>query len=333
MENNIRLKINTIRRLIGIAQIEESFEVLIDFVVRIKSVYKNEVIVLYSEYNSLIKKENLGIGEFNDKKNRIILSILKILDSIEKEEKNSRSEHLDNGEIEQKVDLLEKNIDLLLNEIIYTKNKWFISLKNSSHWNNLLPNTIDCLESNNIALNDRNLDNYYYVVEKYLKAVKNEFYVKIFHPFRDKLLSEIGEEKELENELRQFEQIPSISFIYDEMSEFIKTGEHIFTLYQMCNFIFNNGFYREFGHKPQSEILSVTSFISSIIEISMRELVKESVKIRNINELERNLLHLVERTMVLEKEGDTYELIFTEEDARLTEENVIKVLINLHFKN
>lgn len=342
MDENISTRFKTIRRLIANAQIEKAFKELLELLFETKSSFKNQTILLYSDFNRIKNREELGIGEYNKERNRIIFALLGMIDSLEVREDNllEKRHEIDSYQIvdnlKSRVNLLEKNIDLLTEESFAVKNSLFKSLKNSTLWDRLLPKSKEIIESNNIILNDRNLNNYLFVIDEYLKLIKNELFQRVFIRYKNIISDEVinYSGNSLSKKIN-YDFGPNYVYNYSKtFSRFLLTGNLDFSLYKMCHHIFIYGLNRHFGSPDNLVFDNWDKKETRIFRTVFKDIICKELFIKSIDELENNLLLLISRTQIIENIAleDKEFIVYTEKEAREIEETVIKVLINLQFK-
>jgi len=181
---NIHTHIEIIRRYVINAKTSRALEELGS----LSSTYfdkerKNDIVTLHSEYNRLKREEELGFGYYNKELNRINATILSILDGFEiqipKEDTREKSE------VEERFELLEKNIEIILDLQYSQLNGYYSSFKRSKLWFDLEEKSKEAFDSIAIAESEDNLDNYSFIMEELKNILILELQVKLFVPFRD----------------------------------------------------------------------------------------------------------------------------------------------------
>lgn len=203
--NNTKLHIETIRRYITNAQEDKAFNELLDLVSRKFPDRKNEAILLCSDYNSHSRNRHLGIGEFAKGKNRIILGLLEMLDNLEAMVPETPDQNPASADfnIYEKLNLLEKNIQLILDIQYNQTNGNYLSFRNSSLWKDLEKESRELFEEIYLSEREMNLDNHAYVRANLAKVLEIEFNNKLFDPFR-KAYSIDPKDSEAKDQRNQF---------------------------------------------------------------------------------------------------------------------------------
>ncbi|MEZ4988322.1 MAG: hypothetical protein R2795_25395 [Saprospiraceae bacterium] len=183
-------------------KLPQAIELLIEHCKSNESTNLNEVKLLSSQFHTIERKENIGLGEFNNEINRIAKAVLSILT----EERDAVKIEYDNDlDIGKQIKILEEKIDRITELMIKREGLKDLKIEKEYFWPNLEDTSRNYLYSAELNFYHEDiLYDYSSVVIQYSKAIENEFINKILIPYKTylELLKKSSPEIIIEDRLR-----------------------------------------------------------------------------------------------------------------------------------
>ena len=183
--------IQLVRQFIINAETSEALNSLFNYVQPLPNKDRtNEVILLLSDFNELLKKNRKGLGEYNEEKNRINLAVLSILNELEEESEPDDDPAIPVSPdvlfagINQKLDLLEGQLQMIHHQMERLLDDGMERFQHSAIWKDLEKKTRDHILAAIAMERDKYLDNYSMVILEMGNALEHELRTKLFQPYK-----------------------------------------------------------------------------------------------------------------------------------------------------
>ena len=228
-------EIDLLRRFIITNKTDKALEGLIKIVIDKDKKTYNQAILLYSDYNSINEKINLGLGNFSKDKNRINLAILEILTVIENSipELKEPVGRPDSQEIiQKKLEELENKIELILAIVERMQESALGKFVRSNVFKLLKQQTQNRLIS--LSSLESESDDYNFLLGECYVALEQEFLDSIFNPLKGEIIEENSDLDKIEL-LSKLEGNQKLEFY-----EFVVGKRETLTSRQMANLLFDN---------------------------------------------------------------------------------------------
>lgn len=195
----------------------------------------NQVILLSARFKIITQNETLGLSSHFEEKNKINLSLLKLLERIDEDEPTAEEENKEFSQ--QNLSSISNKIDFILENFEKYNDLVFYGFKNSPFWSALEDKSRDLINSAIIAEKEMNSLNFSEAIQYYFDASRIELESKIFSSFKKDTVEKYSIE-ELEKEL---EKSYFVGDNYRDLKKYIIENKRL-RLYQMTEIIQTNVF-------------------------------------------------------------------------------------------
>lgn len=195
----------------------------------------NQAILLYSDYQLVRKKSNLGLGDFGKDTNRIKLAVLEILSTIEDFSSATPYPDRDTGTqfvVQEKILQLEDKIELILAIVEKLQESVLSRFIRSNVFKLLRQNTQNRLMS--LSSSETESDDFNFLIGECYDTLESEFLHSIFDPLKKEILNENDniEKREILSKLEGDQKLELYEFIIDKRDRL--------TTRQMANLLADN---------------------------------------------------------------------------------------------